>query len=499
MQKKNMLIDTAIQESPTIRFKKSWFNPLYFILNNIIKVPTIRTVLIFGGKSSSKTVSVAQVTAKQSIIHGDNTIAFRKQSNLIQTTLKKSYNLALTSMRIKGGFTTLEFMYRNRLKESEIVLKGLDDEEKAKGLESYKFLNLDELNQFEITEYEQFQLSLRGIFGQKVFASWNPVSELSWVKKGLIDSFKLIETVEFGTLPGPYSYVKISSDGTTVVIKTTYHDNYWIVGSPCGTYGFRDENLIAYYEGLKTRNFNAYRVNVMGEWGTIQTGNEFFKQFDETKHVGKVDYEPGVVWISLDDNVNPYVTATIWQIRGTNIVQVGEVLSKSPDNNAPKAAARVATWLKGKNHKDVVFVCGDPSASKRSTVDENSRSFYDKFIEVITKSGYHVRNKVRKSAPEVALSAAFINAIYEQNLNGWSITISDRCFASIEDYMVVKEDAEGKMLKEKVKDPETEITYEPHGHISDAKRYLVLTALADQFEKFKGKPESKLKYQTGFL
>jgi phage terminase large subunit len=272
-------------------------------------------------------------------------------------------------------------------------------------------------------------------------------------------------------------------------LKANYYHNHFI-------------NQQEYYEKLKLiANGNAAILNAIanGEWGLVRTGNEFWKQFDETKHVGKADYVPGVLWVSCDENVNPYVTITVWQVRGTQIVQIAEILCQSPDNNAPKAAQKLCDWMRSKNHTDMVFVCGDPSARRRSTVDENSASFYEKLMEVIRKNGFHVRDKVMKSAPEVALSGAFINAIYENGLYGWSILISDRCFSSIEDYLLVKEDAEGKMMKEKTKDPETKITYEPRGHISDTKRYLVLTVAAEQFERYKGKQPSKLKYQMGYL
>ncbi len=213
----------------------------------------------------------------------------------------------------------------------------------------------------------------------------------------------------------------------------------------------------------------------------------------------KLKYEPGVVYLSLDDNVNPFVTDTIWQVRGATICQVHEILSKSPDNNAPKAARRAIDWLNSVGHKDVVFVCGDPSSSKRSTVDENSASFYEKFISELMTAGFKVVNKVMKSAPEVALSGSFVNSIFENNLYGWTISIADNCFASIEDYIMVKEDAEGKMFKPKEKDKETGIRFEPRGHISDSFRYLILTVLAKEFEQYKTIRRSNLKSQLGYF
>ncbi|HTE34071.1 MAG TPA: phage terminase large subunit [Chryseolinea sp.] len=272
-------------------------------------------------------------------------------------------------------------------------------------------------------------------------------------------------------------------------LKANYYDNYFI-----------DQD--DYYKKLQfIANGNAAVLNAIanGEWGVVRTGGEFFKEFDETKHVGSLAYAPGVVYVSLDENVNPYVTATIWQVRGSSLNQIHEILSKSPANNAPKAAAKFADYLDSINHKDMVFVCGDPSASKRSTVDENSSSFYTKYIEILQKRGYKVTNKVMKSAPEVALSGAFINAIFENNLNGWSIKISDMCFTSIEDYMMVKEDAEGKMMKEKEKDPDTGITYEPRGHCADTLRYQCLTILSTQFEAFKGRRKSNFYNRTAYL
>lgn len=264
--------------------------------------------------------------------------------------------------------------------------------------------------------------------------------------------------------------------------KVNYTDNHFI-------------NQEEYFKKLQLiANGNAAILNAIanGEWGMVRTGAEFLKSFDETKHVKPVQYVPGLIYVSLDENVNPYITATIWQVRGEEIAQIHEITSESPHNNAPKAAAQFCDWLDKIGHRDLIWVCGDPSASKRSTVDENSSSFYTKYIEVVTKRGYRSVNKVQKSAPEVALSGAFINAILEGNISGTTITIGDKCFRSIEDYLLTKEDAEGKPFPEKKKDPETGIVYESRGHILDTARYLIVLVLAKQFEAYKGRRKSNI-------
>lgn len=341
---------------------------------------------------------------------------------------------------------------------------GADNTESLKSIKDPTHFFCEELDQFTFTDFGDIFSRLRKEDCLlQLYAAFNTerIYQSHWIRKVFWD--------------GEYA-------NQAVKVKVNYTSNHFI-----------DQD--AYYKKLQLiANGDAVKLNAIanGEWGVVRTGGEFWKQFDETKHVRPLTYQPGVIWLSLDENVNPYVTCTCWQIiGGKDIKQIKEILCKSPDNNAPKAAGKVADWLQSINHKDMVFVCGDPSASKRSTVDVNSSSFYDKFIEVLRDRGFKVANKVMKAAPEVALSAAFINSILENNIYGWTIQISDMCFASIEDYIMVKEDAEGKMQKDKVKDEDTNVTYEPRGHISDSFRYLCLTAADKEWQDYRSGMNNK--------
>lgn len=477
-----------------IRYDKKWFNPLYFILLDLLNDNGIRAIWIYGGKSSSKTVSIAQIIARENL-RGFSSIAFRKESTTIKTTLKNSFNLAIDTMRINPAFTKLEFSYRCK-SNAEIVLKGLDDEEKAKGVEGYMYLYLDELNHFAKDDYTQFNLSLRGIEGQKIFASWNPVSETSWIKKELIDTYQFIDTKY--RLPCETSFVRISTCGKVILIKTTWEDNFWIAGSPDGSYGYLDQNLIAEYMKLRETDYNSYRVNVLGEWGIRKTGGEFWKQFNQDKHVKPIDYIRGPIHVTLDENSLPYVTVSIWQVIGGEIRQVHEIPCRTPDNNAPKAAKKFISWLNAIKHEDMVYVYGDPSSKNGSTSDENNRSFYDKFFQELQLARVRFTNRVLRSAPEIALSAAFINEILENNLNGWQIIINSSCTVAIEDYQVVKEAPDGTMIKPTVIDPETKKRYETHGHFSDAFRYFIIELLKKEWLKWKAR-KTNLNTQAGYF
>jgi phage terminase large subunit len=344
---------------------------------------------------------------------------------------------------------------------NEFIPFGANDSQSLKSIKDPTHFFCEELDQFTFDDFGFIYSRLRTEKAiTQFYGAFNTerVYQSHWIRKVLFE--------------GEYA-----SQATR--LKANYTDNHFI-------------NQADYESKLRLiANGNAAIFNAIanGEWGMVRTGFEFWKQFSETKHVKAVKVEKTTMHVTLDDNVNPYVTVSIWQIFPDKkiIRQVHELPCSSPDNNAPKAAKKLADWLHSIDFKDVVFIYGDPSSRKRSTVDPNNSSFYDKFIEVLTKEGFTVVNRVAKSAPEVALSAAFINEIYESNLNGWSIEISDRCFVSIEDYLLVKEDADGKMMKPKEKDEKNDVTYEPHGHFSDAKRYFVIKILEREFNTYKAK------------
>lgn len=384
-------------------------NPLFFILNELIKDEKIRTILVYGGKSSSKTVSICQILAKAMFTEAANTIAFRKESAIIKTTLKKSFNLAIDSMGISENVERLEFSYRGN--EREIVLKGLDKDEKAKGIESYKYVYLDEINHFKEDEYNQINLSLRGIKGQKLLASWNPVSDTSWVKEKLVDKYEWKESKY--KLPSADSFVKISSCGKAVLIKTTYLDNFWIVGSPCGTYGFVDSSLIAEYEELKRTDPKSYNVNVLGEWGTIQNDAPFFYSFSDSNYSNKkVEYSEGYLDLAFDFNISPCTL-----VIGNNQRVIDLILADPLTMKGISPLQAVCTIFKkkyldsGKVLKSRLRITGDASGNAGTADRKENESFYTSIRMYLGINQSQIF--IRKANQPHAVSADIINYAFQ--------------------------------------------------------------------------------------
>ena len=462
-----------------LRLDKKWFNSLYFIINDLIKDPEIRTILIYGGKSSSKTISICQILAKECYVSGASTIAYRKESVIVPTTLKKSFNLAIDTMFMAPAFERQDRIYKC-VKGSEIILKGLDDPEKAKGIESYKYVYLDELNQFEQSEYEQFQLGLRGIAGQKIFGSWNPVDENSWVKKNLIDNIEFEETKY--KLPSENSFVKQSKDKKTILIKTVYQDNYWIVGGPDGSYGYRDENLISMYENLRTTNYNSYRVNVLGEWGKTTYGGEILKCWKSEIHTGVYPYNSELaVYLFFDENVNPYFPCGFFQIENDQktFYMIHLIAARNPNNTHTWMCAEITRKLHQWGHRGRVYIGGDATSQKEDVKQEKGHDLFRLIANALSE--FKPEYRLDNSNPSVTMSIEFFNSILSDNAQRLTYGVDKSCSVAIQDYENTKEDKNGKIDKKPIKDPITKVSYQPFGHIIDLTRYFICTVFAKEY------------------
>lgn len=509
-----------------INFKK--LNPVGFYLLRFLQDPTIRFIILFGGSSSGKSYSVAQIILIFTLWEGSNTLVMRKVGASIRDSIYQDFKtatdqLGITNLfRFSDGVKTITSLSNG----ARIVFKGLDDSEKIKGLSSFKRVVLDEESEFEEEDYKQIRKRLRGMVGQQIITTFNPIKETHWIKTQVFDKEKWHEIPKIVEIAGrelPPQLTDVKSirmnepksilnprtkeieehPSDTVVIQTTYLNNFWVVGSPDGTYGFYDEQCVADFERDRLNDPDYYNVYALGEWGVIRTGSEFFSSFNRGVHTGVCEYDPTLpVHISVDSNVLPYISCTYWQISldgdKKHIKQIGETCADSPNNTVRKAAKLVAKRL----HEmgvDKVILHGDASTRAANNIDDEKRSFHDLFIDTLQKEGIEVIDKVSNKNPSVPMSGEFINAIFDAVLPGLQITIDENCKVSTEDYMSVQKDVNGGILKTKVKNKITMQTYEEHGHISDTFRYVVVDMLREEFLLFSNRRKRNLYAKDGAI
>jgi hypothetical protein len=162
--------------------------------------------------------------------------------------------------------------------------------------------------------------------------------------------------------------------------------------------------------------------------------------------------------------------------------QIHEISASDPDNTASSAASLVVKYLKKLDYEDVVYIYADQTTEAKNTIDENKKSFLDKFCEVIRKE-YIIYKRIQTKNPPVALSGEFVDAIFV-GFDNIYIEIDNTCSESIKDYNTVKADAEGKILKKRITDSQTGISYEESGHYSDLIRYKLCVDFKESFSKF---------------
>lgn len=502
-------------------------NPLGFHLLKLLQDISIRLIILFGGSSSGKTYSVAQLILIMTLYDGENTLVMRKVGATIGKTIYEDFKVAARQLNITGMFK-----FKDGIRQilclvngAKIDFGGLDDPEKIKGISNYKRVVLDEWSEYDSEDFKQVRKRLRGKEGQQIITTFNPIKETHWIKKEVFDVEKWHEIpmeVEINgkILPKELTAVKsirmndvkmIINPRTkeieehapdTVIIQTTYLNNFWVVGSPDGTYGYYDEQCIADFEKDRINDPDYYNVYALGEWGVIRTGSEFFSSFNRGSHTGECKFNPELaLHISVDNNVLPYISYSFWQIDYTNdieIRQIDEIAAESPNNTARKSALLVAGRLKEMGVYKI-YLHGDASTRNASTIDDQKRSFLDLVISTLQAEGIEIVDCVGHKNPSVPMSGEFINAIFDNIIPGISINIGENCKTSIEDYMSVQKDENGAILKTKVKNKITMQTYEEHGHFSDTFRYVVTDLVKEQFLSFSNRRKRNLYAKDGTI
>lgn len=423
-------------------FLATWFNPLYFHLNHYLKDNSIRKVMVYGGKSSAKTFSIAQFLLIRSYFESVSCLAYRKEQTSIKTTLKQTFIKGIELNRMSECFTIMDFFIRSA-KGNQIVFKGLDVEGKIKGIEGFKYLLFDELDHFLEEDWDQANLSLRGLEGVKLFGTWNPVDEDIWIKKK-IDAekwIKLPNEIQGNPLSKLHdsSFVHISEDGKTLLIKTTYHDNKWIVGG--NGYGYRDENLIYEYEKLKNINKLWYNVNVLGEWGIRNKDSKFAYSFNEDKHTGTCELlDKEAIYLSFDFNRDP-ISCTVFQEKD-GVIRVPYVIKLATSN-----IYELCDHIIAKFGRKLFMVTGDATGKSSSAMVQDDINYYTIIRQKLNLSSGQLH--VPSVNPRVRENRVLVNAILEHKK-----VLIDKVNAAplIYDLLYCEVDGNGDLVKDRSND-----------------------------------------------
>ncbi len=459
----------------SIEFEEGIFNQVYYELDEAFNNELIRFIFLYGGSSSSKTFSYVQKTIVYMMEDsGNNSLIFRKFSTDIEGSIFQDFKNIIEDWGLSSYFKIQKHYIECLFTSSYVRFKGLDDSEKIKGLSGIKKICLEEFSQFDMIDFKQVKKRLRGSVGQQIIGIFNPVSEMSFIKTEIFDNE--IFTEKYSNIQS----AEINSSGDTLVLRTCYLDNIWIVGDGKGG-GFIDHHVIADFERDKLNDINYYNIYALGQWGKLRTGGEFLKQFDSNKHVGDYKYnssEP--LHIVFDENVLPYLTCNVFQLQNGFIRQIDEIMLKDPLNTLKDTCEE---FLKRYgNNMNGLFVYGDATSKKQDTKLQKGQNFYLLIKGYLSKLKPTFR--IPKANPSVIMSRNFTNDLLAGSIDGLSIGFDAKCRNSINDYQYCTEDAEGKVNKKLVRDKVTGRSWQEFGHASDCLRYILTAMFGDYYKKF---------------
>lgn len=343
--------------------------------------------------------------------------------------------------------------------------------------------------------------------GQQIIGAFNPIDIDHWIKTDVFDKqtqtplpIYLNETqsasIGFSELGEDYSAVTekwegdpVIIDGKTyapnmVVIKSTYRNNFWVCGSPCGEFGFYDIQTIADFEQDKKEDFDFYNIYALGNWGKLTRGGEFYKKFRTDKHVERVIYDPErSLHITFDENVNPYLTLDIHQVEGKRAEQIDEICLEDPRNTLGETLKEFKSRYP--NNGNTIFIYGDATSKKADAKLEKGKNFYTLIENNLRGAGYTIQRRVPPSNPNIEVRGNWLNKIFGEGLDDIEIVIGENCIKTIADYNYLKTASDGKKHKEKTKHPVTKVTYEKYGHNTDANDYFYVEVFKDSFNNFR--------------
>lgn len=465
-----------------LELSRKLFNPVYWHLERALEDETLRYIWLFGGSSGSKTYSFCQNIVKRMCERkDDNSLFMRKYGSDIEESIYADVKSIISKWKLSDHFIIQKNYIECIPTGTYISFRGLDDPEKVKGVSQYRRIVLEEISQFTEADLKQVRKRLRGKTGQQIIGIFNPISEDHWIKKAIFDKEGFTE------LPNDISGKWINATGNALALRSNYINNHFIVGPQ-----FIDKHVIEDFERDKVEDYNYYMIYALGEWGKLRTGGEFWKNFKYDLHVSETATwdEAQPIHLTWDDNVNPFLTCLVWQGVGEHVRQIDEVCLEDPRNRVYDTCKEFMTRYP-LDRVQGLFVYGDRTAMKEDTKMKKGENFYTKVMEYL--AAYKPRLRMQTANPSVVMSAGFVNEIYAGRIEGASITISPRCTKSINDYQYALEDSDGTLKKVKKTHPVTKVSYEEHGHPSDAKRYFVVYYFRDRYQEYlKGGKRTKI-------
>lgn len=435
-----------------IKIDKRYFNKLFFDMSNDDRDHK-RFLVSYGGAGSGKSYSITQREVIKCIEKKQKLLVIRKVQATLNDSCVDLFKTVLDNWQIPYdiNITDKKIKLENG---SEILFKGLDNPEKIKSIAGITRIWIEEVTELDQVDFDQINTRLRGIHakGGQVTMSFNPVSELHWIKKVFFDTER----------------------DDVFIYHSTYKDN-----------NFLDEEYGKQLEFYQIVDPNHYRVYALGEFGIVQTGNECYRyDITKNKQMMKDHYlysQDETLYISIDENVNPYCYVCIFQMIDNKLVVLDE-LALEGKNIEETCAEFKRKYI---HHNGGLIITGDASSRKQDVKIERGANFFTLIRGYLEDFNPTIR--VMKKNENVYMRILFANLLFTKG----EILIGPKAKSMSTDLQSVTWDKTGagkdkSYATKRLANGET-MRYQKWGHGSDCLDYAIQLIYKKEYYQFKNR------------
>lgn len=221
-----------------LNLKKALFVPKFYPL---LVDYSHRWEFFCGSAGSGKSYSICQKIIIRCCREPIRVLVCRRYATTLRNSCFALFKEVLANWQltqfVKIRETDMSITFPNG---SQIIMVGLDTEEKLLSLTNISTVWVEEAYEVEKTKIEQLNLRMRGTAAnQQIILSWNPISKSSWL----------------------YNFTVEEPPANSIFHHSTYKDN-----------PFLNAEYIAALDEMETRNPAKYRVYGLGQWGIDAEG-----------------------------------------------------------------------------------------------------------------------------------------------------------------------------------------------------------------------------------
>lgn len=221
-----------------LNLKKSLFIPTFYPL---LLDYSRRWEFYCGSAGSGKSYSIAQKLIIRCCKEPIRVLVCRRYATTLRNSCFALFKEVLAKWKltpyVKIKETDMSITFPNG---SQIIMVGLDTEEKLLSLTNISTVWVEEAYEVEKEKVEQLNLRMRGqALNQQIILSWNPISKNSWL----------------------YDFTVENPPASSIFHHSTYKNN-----------PFLNAEYIQALDEMEVRNPAKYRVYGLGEWGVDTEG-----------------------------------------------------------------------------------------------------------------------------------------------------------------------------------------------------------------------------------